>query len=62
VSILSAGSGPEPRLYHPRPVQAAGVPTVMMRAAGRFWRLAPPMMKSITKDKIIREEPWDREA
>jgi len=34
----------------------------MMTAAGRFWRLAPPMMKSITKDKIIREEPWDREA
>jgi len=30
--------------------------------SGRFRRLVPPLMKPISKDKIIREEPWDREA
>jgi hypothetical protein len=28
--------------------------------SGRFRRLVPPLVKPISKDKIIREEPWDR--
>ena len=28
--------------------------------SGRFRRLVPPLLKPISKDKIIREEPWDR--
>jgi hypothetical protein len=29
-------------------------------ASGRFRRLVPPLLKPISKNKIIREEPWDR--
>ena len=28
--------------------------------SGRFRKLVPPLVKPISKDKIIREEPWDR--
>ena len=28
--------------------------------SGRFRKLVPPLLKPISKDKIIREEPWDR--
>jgi hypothetical protein len=28
--------------------------------SGRFRRLVPPLLKPISKDKIISEEPWDR--
>jgi hypothetical protein len=28
--------------------------------SGRFRRLVPPLLKPISKDKIIREESWDR--
>ena len=27
--------------------------------AGRFRKLVPPLLKPISKEKIIREEPWD---
>ena len=30
--------------------------------SGRFRRLVPPLLKSISKDKIIREESWERET
>ena len=30
--------------------------------SGRFRRLVPPLLKPISKDKIIREEPWDRDT
>ena len=30
--------------------------------SGRFHRLVPPLLKPISKDKIIREEPWERDA
>jgi hypothetical protein len=29
--------------------------------SGRFHRLVPPLLKPISKDKIVREEPWDRD-
>ena len=28
---------------------------------GRFRKLVPPLLKPISKDKIIREESWDRD-
>ena len=28
--------------------------------SGRFRKLVPPLLKPISKGKIIREEPWDR--
>jgi hypothetical protein len=31
-------------------------------ASGRFRKLVPPLLKPISKDKIIREEPWDRDV
>ena len=31
-------------------------------ASGRFHRLVPPLLKPISKDKIIREESWDRDV
>jgi hypothetical protein len=31
-------------------------------ASGRFRRLVPPLLKPISKDKIIREEPWERDV
>ncbi len=30
-------------------------------ASGQFRRLMPPLLKPISKEKIIREEPWDRD-
>ena len=30
--------------------------------SGRFHRLVPPLLKPISKDKIVREEPWDRDV
>ena len=29
---------------------------------GRFRRLVPPLLKPISRDKIIREESWDRDV
>ena len=31
-------------------------------ASGRFHRLVPPLLKPISKDKILREESWDRDV
>ncbi len=31
-------------------------------ASGRFRRLVPPLLKPISKDKILREESWDRDV
>jgi hypothetical protein len=31
-------------------------------ASGRFRRLVPPLLQPISKDKIIREESWDRDG
>jgi len=31
-------------------------------ASGWFRKLVPPLLKPISKDKIIREEPWDRDG
>ena len=31
-------------------------------ASGRFRKLVPPLLRPISKDKIIREEPWDRDV
>ncbi len=30
--------------------------------SGRFRRLVPPLLKPISKDKIIKEELWDRDT
>ena len=30
--------------------------------SGRFRKLVPPLLKPIPKDKIIREESWDRDV
>jgi hypothetical protein len=30
--------------------------------SGRFRRLVPPLLKPISKDKILREESWDRDV
>jgi len=30
--------------------------------SGRFRKLVPPLLKPISKEKIIREEPWDRDV
>ena len=30
--------------------------------SGRFRRLVPPLLKPISKEKIIREESWDRDV
>ena len=30
--------------------------------SGRFRKLVPPLLKPISKDKIIREESWDRDV
>ena len=30
--------------------------------SGRFRRLVAPLLKPISKDKIIREEPWERDV
>ena len=31
-------------------------------ASGRFRRLVPPLLKPISKNKIIREESWNRDV
>jgi hypothetical protein len=31
-------------------------------SSGRFRKLVPPLLKPISKDKIIREESWDRDV
>ena len=30
--------------------------------SGRFRKLVPPLLQPISKDQIIREEPWDRDV
>jgi hypothetical protein len=30
--------------------------------SGRFRKLVPPLLKPISKDKILREESWDRDV
>ena len=32
----------------------------LVDTSGRFRRLVPPLLKPISKGKIIREESWDR--